>query len=176
MRREWGEHLERANKELEAFSYSVSHDLRAPLRAIDGFSRAVLQNHAGQLDEQGRAYLERVRAAAGRMDALIDELLSLSRVARAPLHREPVSITDLALAILEELREMLVKCYKSFYLRPSFMAKSLLRIRGFGELKRKMRAGLSVVTMTANQRLYDQDDMLRRTKELVPMASYDMCS
>jgi len=76
----------------------------------------------------------------------------------------------------QQLREILVKCYRSFYLRPSFMAKSLLRIRGFGELKRKMRAGLSVVTMTANQRLYDPDDMLRRTKEIVPGASYDMCS
>ncbi len=76
----------------------------------------------------------------------------------------------------QELREMLVKCYKAFYLRPAFLARSLLRVRGFGELKRKMRAGLSVITMKANQQLYDPSDMLRRSKQIVPMSSYDMCS
>ncbi|MBI1825377.1 MAG: cobalamin B12-binding domain-containing protein [Planctomycetes bacterium] len=76
----------------------------------------------------------------------------------------------------QELREMLVKCYKSFYLRPRYVARSLLRIRRFGELKRKLRAGLSVVTMSANQKLYDPSDMARRARTLVPMASYDMCS
>jgi len=76
----------------------------------------------------------------------------------------------------QELREMLVKCYKSFYLRPRYIARNLLRIRRFGELKRKLRAGLSVVGMTANQQLYDHSDMLRRTRDLIPHASYELHS
>jgi hypothetical protein len=69
-----------------------------------------------------------------------------------------------------------VKCYKSFYLRPGYIARNLLRIRRFGELKRKVKAGLSVITMSANQKLYNSSDMARRTRELVPMASYDLCN
>lgn len=76
----------------------------------------------------------------------------------------------------QQLREMLVNCYKSFYLRPRYIARNLLRIRRFGELKRKLRAGLSVVGMTANQKLYDHNDMLQRTRQIVPMASYDLHS
>lgn len=76
----------------------------------------------------------------------------------------------------QELREMLVKCYKSFYLRPKYIARNMLRIRRFGELKRKLRAGLSVVTMSANQKLYDPADMARRTRDLVPLAPYNVCS
>ncbi len=95
--------LEIVNKELEAFSYSVSHDLRAPLRAIDGFSQALLADHAGQLDEDGRGYLERVRGAAQRMAQLIDDLLSLSKITRAQLKRERVDLTEVAQKILTEL-------------------------------------------------------------------------
>ena len=75
-----------------------------------------------------------------------------------------------------ELREMLVKCYKSFYLRPRYIARNLLRVRRFGELKRKVRAGLSVVTMTADQTLYDPADMADRARQLVPSASYELHS
>jgi light-regulated signal transduction histidine kinase (bacteriophytochrome) len=96
--------LARANEELEAFSYSVSHDLRAPLRAIDGFSRALLDRHATGLDEQGRHYLERVRAATVRMSALIDDLLDLSRIARAPLRADSVDLSALARQVADELR------------------------------------------------------------------------
>ena len=103
LRREWSRELERANKELEAFSYSVSHDLRAPLRAIDGFSQALLSDYGGALDEQGRHYLERVRTGTQRMGHLIDDLLSLSRITRATLRRELVDLTDLARTILSEL-------------------------------------------------------------------------
>src|SRR6185369_1832542 len=75
--------LELANHELEAFSYSVSHDLRAPLRAIDGFSQVVLSDHADQLDDEAKGYLQRVRAATQRMSALIDDLLDLARITRS---------------------------------------------------------------------------------------------
>jgi PAS domain S-box-containing protein len=88
--------LEAANRELEAFSYSVSHDLRSPLRAIDGFSQALLEDYAPQLDEIGRAHLRRVRDATQRMGHLIDGLLSLSRLTRSELHIVRVDLTALA--------------------------------------------------------------------------------
>jgi PAS domain S-box-containing protein len=92
--------LEVVNRELEAFSYSVSHDLRGPLRAIDGFSQALLEDCGAALDEVGRDHLARVRRAAQRMGHLIDDLLKLSRVARADLAIEPVDLSALAETIL----------------------------------------------------------------------------
>jgi light-regulated signal transduction histidine kinase (bacteriophytochrome) len=88
--------LEAANRELEAFSYSVSHDLRSPLRAIDGFSQALLEDCAPQLDAAGRAHLVRVRHATQRMGQLIDGLLSLSRLTRSELHIGAVDLSALA--------------------------------------------------------------------------------
>ena len=82
--------LETMNKEAAAFSYSVSHDLRGPLRTMDGFSQALLEDHAAHLDEKGRHYLERIRTAAQRMGALIDALLQLSRLTRAEMETKPV--------------------------------------------------------------------------------------
>jgi signal transduction histidine kinase len=84
------------NRELEAFSYSVSHDLRAPLRAIDGFAQALTEDCASSLDERGRQHLARVRAAAQRMSLLIDDMLTLSRVTRAEMRRVPVHLSALA--------------------------------------------------------------------------------
>ncbi len=92
------------NQELESFSHSVSHDLRAPLRALDGFSQALLEDHAHQLDAQGADYLRRIIAASQRMGRLIDELLGLARVTRADLHREVVDLGELANDVLEPLR------------------------------------------------------------------------
>ena len=96
--------LETANKELEAFSYSVSHDLRAPLRHIDGFSQILLDTYQDKLDEAGRKHLGTVRNAAKRMSDLIDALLELSRVSRAELRRGPVNLSDVARAAIGELQ------------------------------------------------------------------------
>ncbi len=93
-----------ANKELESFSYSVSHDLRAPLRAVDGFSQALLEDEAGRLSSEGTELLKRLRAAAERMGLLIDDLLQLSRVSRAELRREPVDLSAQAREVVDELR------------------------------------------------------------------------
>lgn len=97
--------LEVANKELEAFSYSVSHDLRAPLRSIDGFSQILLKKYQGQLDEAGNDYLQRVRRASQRMGMLIDDLLQLSRVTRSSLKREHIDLSGIAASVAEELRK-----------------------------------------------------------------------
>lgn len=93
-----------SNQELEAFSYSVSHDLRAPLRAIDGFSAALLEDFGGQLEGTALDYLRRIRAGSQRMATLIDDLLNLSREARAPMRRERVNITALVQEIGGELQ------------------------------------------------------------------------
>jgi signal transduction histidine kinase len=96
--------LARQNKELEAFSYSVSHDLRAPLRSIDGFTKALVEEYADKLDPQGMAYLGRVGAGARRMGELIDDLLLLAQVSRAGLNRVQVDLADIARDVERELR------------------------------------------------------------------------
>ena len=96
---------EGASKELEAFSYSVAHDLRAPLRSIDGFSQALLEDYAGRLDADGSRYLKHVREAAQQMAELIDDLLNLSRVTRADLRREPVDMSAHVRSVIAALRE-----------------------------------------------------------------------
>jgi light-regulated signal transduction histidine kinase (bacteriophytochrome) len=95
--------LSATNKELEAFCYSVSHDLRSPLRAIDGFSRELLQS-IGQLNEQGQSDLKRIRAATLRMSQLIDDLLKLSQVTRGDMKREPVDLSGMVERILDDLK------------------------------------------------------------------------
>ncbi len=94
-----------ANRELEAFSYSVSHDLKAPLRKIDGFSRALEEDYAENLDELGLSYLSRLRANSQKMSQLITSLLQLSRVTRKELETEPFDLSELALNCLSVLRE-----------------------------------------------------------------------
>ncbi len=94
-----------ANRELEAFSHSVSHDLRAPLRSIDGFSRIVIEDYSDKLDDEGRSYLNWVRAASQRMGLLIDDLLNLSRVTRSSMRRETVDLSALVDEVVRVLRE-----------------------------------------------------------------------
>ena len=91
--------LEEANRELESFAYSVSHDLRAPLRAMDGFAQLLVEEYGSGLDEEGLRYLSRVREGAQRMGRLVDDLLRLSRVARAELKREEVDVSALSLEV-----------------------------------------------------------------------------
>jgi PAS domain S-box-containing protein len=101
---EANKNLLEANKNLEAFTYSVSHDLRAPLRALNGFSEALLEDYGDVLGEQGREYAQRIRAASEQMATLIDDLLHLSRVARAELHPQSVDLGAEAARIAEELQ------------------------------------------------------------------------
>ncbi|MBI3073200.1 MAG: GAF domain-containing protein [Deltaproteobacteria bacterium] len=96
--------LEAANRELDAFSRMVSHDLRAPLRHIDGFSRLLVERCADRLGDEGRGYVERLRARAERMAAIIDDLLKLSRVERAQFQRARVDVTKLAREVVKGLR------------------------------------------------------------------------
>ncbi len=96
--------LEAANKELEAFSYAVSHDLRAPLRAIDGFSLALVEDYGDKLDDAAKGYLQRVRGGAQKMGRLIDDMLQLSRVTRAELHYAAVDLSAMAEQIVHDLR------------------------------------------------------------------------
>jgi PAS domain S-box-containing protein len=96
--------LEVANKELEAFSYSVSHDLRAPLRAVDGFSQAVIEDYGAQLPEEGQRYLATIRSSAQKMGTLIDDLLTFSRLSRASLKKQSVNVGQLVRDVLEDLR------------------------------------------------------------------------
>jgi light-regulated signal transduction histidine kinase (bacteriophytochrome) len=96
--------LARANRELEAFTYSVSHDLRAPLRAMEGFSRILIDEGAGTLTAKGRDYLQRIRRATERMSQLIDDLLSLSRVGRHKLEVREVDLSALVKTIADEFR------------------------------------------------------------------------
>ena len=97
--------LEEANSELESFSYSVSHDLRAPLRTIDGYSQALILDFGSQVNEKMRNYLDRIQAGTKRMGQLIEDLLSLSRISRHQLERRPVDLSAMAEQVLQELQQ-----------------------------------------------------------------------
>jgi len=123
--------LEEANRELEAFSYSVSHDLRAPLRSIDGFSQMLLEDYADKLDDKGKDYLRRIRAASQRMSQLINDLLTLSRISRADMHFEELNLTAMVEEITAELRQSQPERDVEFIIEPNVKAygdSHLLRI------------------------------------------------
>lgn len=123
--------LEAANKELEAFAYSVSHDLRAPLRGIDGFSQVLLEEYQDKIDEQGKSYLQRVRSAAQRMAQLIDDLLSLSRINRREMNIQQVNLSEMFREIAYALHETQPERKIEFVIEKDIMASGdsrLLRI------------------------------------------------
>ncbi|HEY9639516.1 MAG TPA: GAF domain-containing protein, partial [Coleofasciculaceae cyanobacterium] len=115
--------LRAVNKELEAFSYSVSHDLRAPLRSIDGFSQALLEDCHDQLDTTGQDYLRRIRAATQRMGQLIDDLLTLSRVTRSDLRLEPVDLSRIASRLCSDLQQSQPERQVEFIVQPGLVAQ-----------------------------------------------------
>jgi PAS domain S-box-containing protein len=115
--------LEAANKELESFSYSVSHDLRAPLRSIDGFSHVILEDYGDQLPSEARGYLERVRNAAQRMADLIDDLLKLARITRSPLQTRFINISKIVEEIAHGLHEQQPERLVDFSITPDLMVE-----------------------------------------------------
>ncbi|MBL8165062.1 MAG: histidine kinase [Anaerolineae bacterium] len=116
--------LEVANKELEAFSYSVSHDLRTPLRAIDGYSQALLEDCSSQLDSTGKNYLQRTRAATQRMGSLIDDMLKLARVTRNPLKKELVDLSSMVQTIAADLQEQQPARKAHWKIEPNLIAQA----------------------------------------------------
>ena len=120
-----------ANTELDAFAYSVSHDLRAPLRSIDGFSQVLLEDYGARLDDEGRDSLHRVRAASQRMATLIDDLLKLARVTRAEMRTEPVDLTRMAQEIVADIERATPDRQVEFAIAPGLVAQGdsrLLRV------------------------------------------------
>jgi len=115
--------LAAVNKELEAFNYSVSHDLRSPLRSINGFSQALLEDYADKLDAQGKDYLQRVRAASQNMAQLIDDLLNLSRITRSKIRHGTVNLSVLAQAVTAELKKMEPERQVEFVIAGRLMVK-----------------------------------------------------
>lgn len=120
--------LEVVNKELEAFAYSVSHDLRAPLRSIEGFSQILLEDYAHWLDTQGRDYIQRIRSAARRMAQLVDDLLNFSRVTRSEMVRDAVDLTAAAQAIVTELRQGQPERQAEFIIAPNLKSNGDARL------------------------------------------------
>ena len=117
-----------ANTELDAFAYSVSHDLRAPLRSIDGFSQILLEDYSGTLDAAGRESLQRVRAASQRMGTLIDDLLKLARVTRVEIRTEDVDLSGMAREIAAELQRATPERLVEFAIAPGLSARGDARL------------------------------------------------
>ncbi len=115
--------LSAVNKELESFSYSVSHDLRSPLRALDGFSRALLEDYADKLDNDGKDYLIRICSAADRMATLIDDLLGLSRITRRRMQIVDINLNQLITPIIKELKKSNPARHADFVINETLMTK-----------------------------------------------------
>ncbi|WP_404783822.1 GAF domain-containing protein [Altericista sp. CCNU0014] len=120
--------LKAVNRELESFSYSVSHDLRAPLRSIDGFSQALLEDCSDRLDASGQDYLRRIRNATQRMGNLIDDLLNLSQVTRTEMNLEPVNLSLLVSSICTELQRSHPERQVEFVVQPGLSARADARL------------------------------------------------
>ena len=120
--------LEVTNRELEFFSYSVSHDLRAPLRTIDGFSQALMEDYAQELPAEALNFLDRVRAAAQRMAKLIDDLLDLSHITRTPVESRQVDMSALAQDIAHDLQQAEPEREVAFLISPNLQCNADLRL------------------------------------------------
>ena len=120
--------LQAANQELEAFSYSVSHDLRTPLRSIDGFSQAILDEYAHKLDDQGRDHLKRVRVATQHMGQLIDDMIKLARVTRVEMQREAVDLSVLAADVLTALQKSEPDRRVEYLIEPGLVVEGDVRL------------------------------------------------
>ncbi len=120
--------LQVVNQELESFSYSVSHDLRAPLRSIDGFSQALLEDCHEQLDIAGQDYLQRIRSATQRMGTLIDDLLNLSLITRSEMKRETINLSSLAVKITAELQQSQPERKVKWSIQPDLVAQGDTRL------------------------------------------------
>jgi PAS domain S-box-containing protein len=151
--------LEAMNRELEAFSYSVSHDLRAPLRSIRGFSEVLMERYANQLDERGLEFLKRACESSEHMDRLIDDLLKLSRVTRAELQRQPVDLSQVGEQIIAELRKAEPERNVEVLIQPGLSAQGderLLRVvlenllRNAWKFTSKKSPGLIELGLTAD--------------------------
>ena len=123
--------LEASNKELESFAYSVSHDLRAPLRTVESFSDVVLQDYGDKLDETGKDYLNRIREASKKMSQLINDMLKLSRITRAEILEEEVDLSDMAQSIYDGLKYAQADRQAEFIVAPEILVngdRQLLQI------------------------------------------------
>ncbi|MGB2601553.1 MAG: PAS domain S-box protein [Candidatus Omnitrophota bacterium] len=118
------EELGEANKELEAFSYCVSHDLRAPLRSMDGFSQIILEDYQDKLDEDAKGYLHRIREASQRMAQLIEDILMLSRVTRHEIHKKDIDISSIAKEVIKDLKSSEPKRKVDFTVNPKLKTKA----------------------------------------------------
>ena len=116
--------LEAANKEMEAFSYSVSHDLRAPLRSIDGFSKVLLEDYSNQVDEEGRHYLSRIRMGAQRMGLLIDDLLKLSKTSRSELTVSDCNLSRLCSQVAGNLADLHTERRVAVSIQPGMLVQA----------------------------------------------------
>jgi light-regulated signal transduction histidine kinase (bacteriophytochrome) len=112
------------NKELESFSYSISHDLRTPLRSLDGFSQILLETYGPQLDEQGQNYLKRIRAASQRMAQLIDDMLKLARITRDRMEITSVNLSRMATTIFYEVKQSHPSCDMEITIEPGMEVRA----------------------------------------------------
>jgi PAS domain S-box-containing protein len=123
--------VEAANKELESYSYSISHDLRTPLRTLDGFSEMVIMEYGDKLDENGKNYLNRIRKAGQIMSQLTEDVLKLSRITRAEMHKEKVNLSEMTASIADELKTLQPERQAEFTIASDLIMngdKSLLQI------------------------------------------------
>jgi light-regulated signal transduction histidine kinase (bacteriophytochrome) len=120
--------LEATNRELEAFAYSVSHDLRTPLRSIDGFSQALLEDYHTVLADEGQEFLRRIRASTQRMGGMIDGLLTLSRIARSELRVQPLNLSSMAAEVAAQLAEAEPDRQVEVVIQPNMMVNGDTRL------------------------------------------------